>query len=668
MAKFDTLFDNFNDNSISGAKWTSYGSTSETNQRLELTAPASSTAYSGLVSATTYDLTASFIKLKVVNAGNQSLTTFEFYPLQAYLNGSNSLFWYINSGTIKAFKKVAGVTTQLATATYSSSTHAYLRIREASGTTYFDYSADGSSWTNFTSLANPFTLTSLTYEASAGKYTVVATATTAIIDDFNVTQLSASGSYSGDSIFSATPYINYSADISFSGDSILTAYIPPAPQDLPKDYYAKVYDIEDNFLEEWHDELVSDISFSEQINSAGPSLDLLIGRTSDVQTVAYDELADEEGDDNIATEEPAPIAALRLNPNSVGPGTAVNYGNKIELWVSYGYIDVLETQDGQSLGLQQGDNIEADIGSVNGRKLFTGYIARYVSNYGNTENTLITLNSYGQQLDKYVIESGGSTDVSYFSQDPSDILRSIIDIANSSGAEASYDNVTVSDTNTVASYDFKLSKILDGVNKTLELAPSDWYWYYDPASNLIWWKPKPATPDHIFTLGVHIKNLDVENHIENLVNKVYFKGGRTSADGVTPEVYLYKTYQDTTSINTYGLFSEIITDDRVTRDDTADILGQGRIDRLKDPQNRSTLEISSSVYPIEDIRPGESIGFSNFGNYVDDLVLQVVGKDYAPDAVRLQLDSLLPDTNKRIEDIKRNLRELETITAPSTPT
>lgn len=46
--------------------------------------------------------------------------------------------------------------------TYTPSGFTYLRIRESSGTVYWDYSADGVSWTNAFSEADPFALTDVT--------------------------------------------------------------------------------------------------------------------------------------------------------------------------------------------------------------------------------------------------------------------------------------------------------------------------------------------------------------------------------------------------------------------------------------------------------------------------------------------------------------------------
>lgn len=83
-------------------------------------------------------------------------------------NANNSVQFELNNGNLFCYQVVAGAQTQRgATITHNSTTHRWLRIREgtfAGGTTgnlYWDYSADGQSWTNHTSIATPITVTSI---------------------------------------------------------------------------------------------------------------------------------------------------------------------------------------------------------------------------------------------------------------------------------------------------------------------------------------------------------------------------------------------------------------------------------------------------------------------------------------------------------------------------
>ena len=151
VPKIETLTDNFNDNSIDTGKWTSSLFT-ERNQRLEVSASGDEAEFR---SANSFTLEASAFLFEydhdglAVESGNQITTMRLYAPGQ-----ENEAGWLVatNSGnTLNAFVTEAGVETVLAGTTYNSTTHRWLRIREDSGTIYWDYSADGLNWSNLTS-------------------------------------------------------------------------------------------------------------------------------------------------------------------------------------------------------------------------------------------------------------------------------------------------------------------------------------------------------------------------------------------------------------------------------------------------------------------------------------------------------------------------------------
>jgi hypothetical protein len=181
--------DNFDDNIFDTTKWTRWNGTqeAEANNELEITTTTSAVYY-GVNSVGRYDLTASSVFLQWVDEGNTAFSSYEAYPLQLLLDSSNKLQILNAGGTVYYKKVVATSSTTLATEAYSATNHAWLRIREASGTVYFDRSSDGISWTNVTSttVASLFAVTSLYVEISAGCWAVEASTTTMKIDNFNL--------------------------------------------------------------------------------------------------------------------------------------------------------------------------------------------------------------------------------------------------------------------------------------------------------------------------------------------------------------------------------------------------------------------------------------------------------------------------------------------------
>ena len=150
----------------------------------------------------------------------------------------------------------------------------------------------------------------------------------------------------------------------------------------------------------------------------------------------------------------------------------------------------------------------------------------------------------------------------------------------------------------------------------------------------------------------------MKGSILDVTNRVLFTGGGDPA--------LYIDRSDTPEPRTRRSL-KVLSDNRVTLLSSAEVIAQGAIDAQKQTQYRSTVEVLADVYDIETINNGDVIGFRNFGNYVDELLMQVVGISYTPDSVQLQLDTKPPTINKRLEDISRNLKVTENQNLPTTP-
>ena len=477
------------------------------------------------------------------------------------------------------------------------------------------------------------------------------------------TNMQVSANITGDATIAPLATTTQPTGASMSGDATLLAVprvqVPSEALDK-KTFLYKVYDKDGNFITEWRD-VISEFTLSQEVNNGGSTINIELARTAETMHVSDEPLATTEGD-IITTEGGIELSSFGSSNQPFGEGTDVDLNHRVEIYMFYGYTDYLNTQDGDTIDDQDDFAISVNIGSPNGRKMFTGFISAYNARYGSKSTTTVTLNSFGDQLQNYLIEEAGDVTVPYYSKDPADMLRSIIDKAHAQGLEANYDERSIVDTKTISTYKFNLNTYSDGIKKILELAPADWYWYYDMAQNLVWLRGRPSTPSHTFILGKHIKLLDIKKDTDTITNTVYFTGGE-----IAPDVTLFNKYQDGASVSTNGQQLKLISDSRVTRLDTAEILGQGEINRNANPNYIATCEVLTSVYPIEDIRLGELVAFRNFGNFIDKTELQILRIDYDIDKVRLQLGSLLPSIGKRIADIKRNLDDEQAKGAEGTP-
>lgn len=197
-SKMATFVDTFG--TADTAKWTGYGAgPAVTAGQLNI---VPTTGYPSLISIGQYDLIASSAAVQLVSPPAVGTGTTQAYVLQLRLDGNNLVQWFYGNGSMLADYVVGGAETPLNTTAYSSTTHAWLRIREASGTIFWDTSADGVTWNNVTSLANPFTLAALNVYTAAGYYGTEPAPGTLILDNLN--NLPIAGAVTGSTATSGT--------------------------------------------------------------------------------------------------------------------------------------------------------------------------------------------------------------------------------------------------------------------------------------------------------------------------------------------------------------------------------------------------------------------------------------------------------------------------------
>lgn len=397
---------------------------------------------------------------------------------------------------------------------------------------------------------------------------------------------------------------------------------------LQKRFMYKVYSPTGTYLNTWSEQdIVSDFGLKEAINSSGSEVTLKLARPAD----------------------------------DFGEGDDVAYRNKVQVYV-------------------------IDKENPNGILRFTGFISAFESNY-NEETVNITVLGYGADLNKHIMEDGsGNTTIAYNSMDPSNILKAILDDFTADGGVIDYDGSSIALTGTTVSYTFNTNTVKEGIDKCLELAPENWYYYIDQATNILHFKELATSPDHIFSIGRDIKLLSLKKSLEPVINTVYFSGGDTGGGS-----YLYKKYTIPASITAYGIRGYRYKDGRVTLTATAALIANKVL--RGDPDVLVTVSIVDSNlnalgYDLESIMIGQTvkIGSSGIGpssaydtatfdtspfdydlGNLSSIVFQITELDYTGDVIGFSLSTTPPDITKRIEDISRNLVDIQTNTNPTAP-
>ncbi|MFF7290740.1 LamG-like jellyroll fold domain-containing protein [Streptomyces griseorubiginosus] len=149
------LGDDFDDGRINTTLWSgNFGTVSETGGRARINAAAG--VSSGFQTARQWKLQGSqtMVRLATVPAGGTNART--SFMVNAVTSGTRIGFEYnATTGKLSCKSDVAFADGAAVALTYSPISHAWLRIREASGTVYWETSGDGFGWTVRRSLATP---------------------------------------------------------------------------------------------------------------------------------------------------------------------------------------------------------------------------------------------------------------------------------------------------------------------------------------------------------------------------------------------------------------------------------------------------------------------------------------------------------------------------------
>lgn len=262
-----------------------------------------------------------------------------------------------------------------------------------------------------------------------------------------------------------------------------------------------------------------------------------------------------------------------------------------------------------------------------------------------------------------LITASGNTTTTYTGQDPSEIVTAAIDNYNTQSGVVTYLPSTIDATGTTATYTFVVATILDAIKKALDLAPSNWYWYVDPADLTLYFKETATTGTHKFIKGRHFNKLKIGATVENVKNVVYFTGGDTGSGE-----NLFSLYTNNTSIIAQGRRRlERRTDNRVTIQATADLIANGILDEFSGVTYNSPVTIDGSTYDISTINVGDTVQLEGFGNFADYLLLQVVRLIRRPDSIDITLGVLLQRQSDALVKTQNELINLQTIANPTAP-
>jgi len=237
-----------------------------------------------------------------------------------------------------------------------------------------------------------------------------------------------------------------------------------------------------------------------------------------------------------------------------------------------------------------------------GVQIYSGELTKYHLITGEKDEVEVTFLGYVFELARRIVVDGsGNTTLNYSTEDPSHVIKDVIDKV---GSKVTYSTTSIEDTGLSVTYSVVQNTALEVLQRMVELAPANWYWYLN-VDNVLHFHNFDASSIRKFYIGKHINKLEVTKTGEDVVNQYFFLGGGS------PQ--LYKKYVRADSITQYGTKDIREQDERITLAATALEKATSYLDNYDHPQMCvSCTVIDSNIdhlngVDIEQLRPGDAI-------------------------------------------------------------
>jgi len=285
--------------------------------------------------------------------------------------------------------------------------------------------------------------------------------------------------------------------------------------------------------------------------------------------------------------------------------------------------------------------------------------SNYASGQVYLENQTSGFTTPGTDIYFQIVSLSGAAGNNFTSVDPSAIVRELLDTLTALGGKLTYTEESIADTGLTVSYKFKFNTLYEALNKCVDLAPANWYFYIDPGTNVVYFQPKPTAKTLSFTRGKIIGPV-IGQTLENLKNQVYFSGGITDDD-----TNLLVNNSKENSIAQYGQWLQLPSDNRVTVPETANSIVSAILNEKSRPRFAAKkVTVVDNQYDLNSFVPGDLVSFNGYNDIVNNLELQIMSKNRFDNRAFVMLEVLPPTPAKRVEELKRNLLQQQTENNP----
>lgn len=214
-----------------------------------------------------------------------------------------------------------------------------------------------------------------------------------------------------------------------------------------------------------------------------------------------------------------------------------------------------------------------------------------------------------------------------------------------------------------AGYNINIALNIDSsknaINALYRQLPTGWFYHVNIGTNAVRIKDRNAEPDHFLVFGRDFTGMKVKKDIDGIINDVFFIGGEIIEGG--PKLTAQTTDIDSISDYRHGL--SIMTNDKVTRYDTAELLSDYEIGNNNAPRLSTEITLSAARYNTETVQIGDIVKIANGDGDVLKTTLVVADKKYKSSELVISLDSAPRNLSRTIDSIQRDLENTNTAAA-----
>lgn len=357
-----------------------------------------------------------------------------------------------------------------------------------------------------------------------------------------------------------------------------------------------------------------------------------------------------------------PISSFRSPSRAVRTATRVITGNTPQMY-SFDFVTAHAYQNNRQYGIFIGASSATSGNGIvvyyrTGSTTMNGLMLLWSN---STDATFLGGAGDGANLRSILYYAPDETLVTFTNMEISTILKAIMDRYLESGGLIHYSPTSIESTGVNVTLEFQVATVLEAIKTLISLAPANFYWYVDDF-NVLHFKAAGSTPDHIFIKGRHLEELVLKASIRSVKNIAYVTGGKpTNSD---PNVFV--KYEDTASIAKYRRGLERISNYQIISSNVALTAAQAYVEFNKGQKYETTVVIPVSEYNIAAIDIGHMVSLAGFlDSFVEKLMLQVVRMTKTSSEARLIIGTIPDRQTIQIDNLARQLTQVQTVDNPN---